>query len=66
MPCNLANSSFLLAASSLGPRSSSLNHVGGEVSKGGDDGVGPGRDQAGSPRRESGGGATAVVPLHSR
>ena len=32
------NSPFLLAASSLGPCSSSLNHVGGEAPKGGVDG----------------------------
>ena len=38
LPCNLANSPFLLAASSLAPHSSSLNHGGIEASKGGDDG----------------------------
>ena len=64
LPCNLANSPFLLATSSLGPRSSSLNHVGGEASKGGDDGAGPGRDRVGSSHGEPGGGAATVVPLH--
>ena len=63
LPCNLANSSSLLAASSLGPRSSSLNHVGGEASKGGDDGVEPRRDQAGSPCGEPRGKVAMVVPL---
>jgi hypothetical protein len=38
LPYNLVNSTFLVAASSLAPRSSNLNHGGGEASKGGDDG----------------------------
>ena len=63
LPCNLANSPFLLAASSLAPHSSSLNHGDREASKGEDDGAGPRRDQVGSPRGELGGGAAAVVPL---
>ena len=63
LPCNLVNSPFLLAASSLAPRSSSLNHGSREASKGGDDGVGPGHDQAGSPCREPRGGVAAVMPL---
>ena len=60
---NLENSPFLLAASSLGPHSSSLNHVRGEASKGGDDGAGPRRDQVGSLRGELGGRAAVDVPL---
>ena len=44
LPYNLANSPFLLAASSLGPHSSSLNHGSREPSKEEDDGVGPIRD----------------------
>ena len=63
LPCNLANSPFLLAAASLGTRSSSLNHVSREASKEGDDGAGPGCDQVGSPCGEPRGEATAVVPL---
>ena len=61
LPCNLANSPFLLFASFLAPRSSSLNHGGEEASKGGDDVAGPGCDLAGSPRGELGGRAAAVV-----
>ena len=63
LPCNLANSPFLLVASSLAPRSSSLNRGGGEASKRGDDGAGPGCDQPDSPCKELGDGAAAVVPL---
>ena len=52
LPCNHTNSPFLLAASSIAPCSSSLNHGVGEASKGGDDGAGPRRDQTGSPHGE--------------
>jgi hypothetical protein len=37
-PCNLVNSPFVLVESSLAPCSLSLNHGGGEASKGGDNG----------------------------
>ena len=63
LPCNLANSPFLLATSSLGPRSSSLNHVDGEASKRGDHGAGPRHDQVGSPCGEPRGKVAMVVPL---
>jgi hypothetical protein len=63
LPSNLTNSPFVLAASSLGPRSLSLNHVGGEASKGGDDGVRLGRDWTCSPCGELRGGAATVMPL---
>ena len=58
LPCNLINSPFQLVVSSLAPRSSSLNHGGREVSKGGDDG--------GTNKEDGvqGGRAAAVVPLH--
>jgi hypothetical protein len=39
LPSNVANLTFLLAASSLAPHSSSLNHVGKKTSKEGDDGA---------------------------
>ena len=63
LSCNLANSPFLLVASSLAARSSSLNHGSGEASKGGDDGAGPGCDQAGSSHGEQRGGPAAAVLL---
>ena len=62
--CNLAKSPFLLAASSVGPRSSSLDHVGGEASKGGDGGVGPWCEYAGFPHGEPRGSMAMVMPLH--
>ena len=64
LPCNLMNSPFLLASSSLAPHSSSLNHSDGEASKGGDDVGGPGCDHAGSSCGELGGRAAMVVPLY--
>ena len=63
LPCNLANSPFMLTTFSLAPHSSSLNHGSEEASKGGDDVVGPRCDYVGSLRREPGGEATTVVPL---